>query len=292
MKKSILLGLGVCALALGGVAALVNNKSQTKVDAITNNASIYLDLSQEGYTWWANGVDDTNSDGEGKTVIGLYTWNDKTWEKVRGNRVKGFDNDYLFEFVFDAAKYSNMLFYRADGSLHGTYFNQTYDWNNFNDSSQNVWKITSNNEIEKRSGMENSWNLDYAGRANLYAEYVKELTASGCAAKTAPASADWNELKREFNAMNASSQALVLAADAAGEGGTKLEEAVTRYDLIVANYGVEDFISRKESGGDSGAKAIGTVGEERDSTIALISVVLLASVGASAFLIAKKHRRA
>ena len=117
------------------------------------------------------------------------------------------------------------------------------------------------------------------GAYGYAAEFLNE-TAEDCAAGTGINSTTWSSLGSSWSSCESSyagSNSYFLSKTA-NENGKIIEEALARYDNILANYGGTNFMNRSTSGG---AKLmLSKIAGENTNTIAIIVIISLVSVTA------------
>lgn len=145
------------------------------------------------------------------------------------------------------------------------------------------------------------WNvgaLDYARTSNdrvkYFANYIFELTDVFCTEELKNVNTKstfedaWPKLKSQFNSMYTDSKTLFVNASS-DDKGTTLEHAAKRYDVIVGEYGLDNFANREIV---SEARLLGKLNISDNSTmiivVASISLLVIAGV---AFIYYRKRRQ-
>ncbi len=117
------------------------------------------------------------------------------------------------------------------------------------------------------------------GAYGYAAEFLNE-TAEDCAAGTGINSTTWSSLGSSWSSCESSyagSNSYFLSKTA-NENGKIIEEALARYDNILANYGGTNFMNRSTSGG---AKLmLSNIAGENTNTVAIVVIISLVSVTA------------
>ena len=118
---------------------------------------------------------------------------------------------------------------------------------------------------------------DAIGAYTFAADFLNS-TNDGCSAGTGIDSTTWSTLSSSWSSLNSnySNAQTYFLNKTASESGSAIEEALARYDNIIANYGYNNFLNRSSSGVKLGV----LIQNNNTNTIAIIVIISLVSVTA------------
>ncbi len=127
--------------------------------------------------------------------------------------------------------------------------------------------------------------------AEQFATQLLDVIACDGTGETAPTlnyNYTWADLKALFNQLDPSEQTTLKSASANPEG-TTIENAMARYDIVVAKYGYENFISRAVS---SSANRMNLVVDSNTMIIVITIVSVISITALAAYFILRKKKEA
>lgn len=261
-------------------------KFDSKDATFTPGTPIYLDLNGDVVKDTTNNKN-WSSDDPSIELIFSNSVNSKKTSSVTMTKVEG-AGYLLYEAVIPGSteKWHTVTAKRtvSDGGNSFYYFYSNAD-------------KTAQNNVLKLS----DWDigaLDYVrtsnDRVNYFANYIFELTDVFCTEELKNVNTKstfedaWPKLMSQFNSMHTDSKTLFVNA-LSDDKGTTLEHAAKRYDVIVGEYGLDNFANREIV---SEARLLGKLNISDNSTmiivVASISLLVIAGV---AFIYYRKRRQ-
>ena len=127
--------------------------------------------------------------------------------------------------------------------------------------------------------------------AEQFATQLLDVIACDGTGETAPTlnyNYTWADLKALYNQLGTSAQS-TLKSTSANPDGTTIENAMARYDIVVAKYGYENFISRVVS---SPANRMNLVVDSNTMIIVISVVSIISAAALAAYFILRKKKEA
>ena len=214
-------------------------------------------------------------------------------------KVNGQDNDHLYECIVPGAEttvWNMVIAARIDPAATSPNWDQK--WN----QTQDLTFVQSNNNANMiritdwGSGEIDSVNIiSRESRVSFYGQYFLDTVGcSGTGDSDATTSAMWNAVKDEYkNHLATLIQGDVWTTDA-DKTGTKIQQAMARYDYIVLykEYKHEDYINRAASpNASSYAYTYSNDLITNDNTIIIVAIITaLSTLTLASLIILKRHK--
>ncbi len=198
------------------------------------------------------------------------------------NYIKVVINDTHINFVFDTTIPTIPWIY--DGQ------SVTYT---IDETTYTIGSYSTYNTISAFPASYNNYKIKFDLSSGMTADGFSSLLlteilcdSTGSSAPTYKNVSGWNDLFAVYSQLNATEQ-LTLRNAAANESGTTVEQAMARYDYIVAKYSYNNFINRTIS--NSANRMSGIIGNNQ---VVIITVVmgLLATTSFAAFYMLRKKK--
>ena len=200
------------------------------------------------------------------------------------NYIKVVINDTHINFVFDTTVPTIPWIY--DGQ------SVTYT---IDETTYTIGSYSTYNTISAFPASYNNYKIKFDLSSGMTADGFSSLLlteilcdSTGASAPTYKNVSGWNDLFAVYSQLNATEQ-LTLRNAAANESGTTVEQAMARYDYIVAKYSYNNFINRTIS--NSANRMNGIID---NNSVVMITVVmgLLATTSFAAFYMLRKKKLA
>ena len=200
------------------------------------------------------------------------------------NYIKVAINDTHKNFVFDTTVPTTPWIY--DGQ------SVTYT---IEDVAYTIGSYSTYNTISAFPASYNNYKIKFDLSSGMTAEgfstlFLSEIVcdSTGASAPTYANVSGWNDLYAVFSQLNATEQ-LSLRNAAANESGTTVEQAMARYDYVVAKYGYTNFIGRTIS---NSAHRMNGIIDNNAVVVLTATLALLSTTAFAAFYMLRKKKLA